>query len=458
MDEYGIDKGLIGVGAEVSKRALADHPDRFVGSIEVDPNDITKAVRRIRTAHEEYGIKAVTTFPSGCNPPVPVSDRRYYPIYQTCIDLGLPIVANAGIAGPRLPSHVQDVMHFDQVCYDFPELVIVMRHGAEPWEALAVKLMLKWPGLHYMTSAFAPKYYPRAIIDYANTRGADKIMYAGYYPMGLSLERIFTEMPEVPFRDHVWAPFLRENAAAGVQARCLTPPSATRSSRPTATPARTTRPTGSTSTRPGGTSSTPGGASTPTRSATCRATGGPATGTTSAASPSRRPTASSPRSIFPNTVPPFFPTGAVVARPPTPEELPRRLAGIRAHNRWLVEFCGRHPERRAGIAQIFLNDVDEAIADVEFAAANGLRGGVLLPAVPPDTPHIEPLYSTAYDPLWAACEELGVVLNHHSGGGAPDYGRHPGGRHGLDRRGRRSGPAAHSATCSWAACSSASRS
>ena len=139
-------------GPGVAKQALAAHPDRFVASLEVDPNDITGAVRRIRKAHEEHGIKAVTTFPSGCNPPVPVSDRRYYPIYQTCIDLGLPIIANAGIAGPRLPSHVQDVMHFDQVCYDFPELVIVMRHGAEPWEALAVKLMLKWPGLHYMTT------------------------------------------------------------------------------------------------------------------------------------------------------------------------------------------------------------------------------------------------------------------------------------------------------------------
>jgi predicted TIM-barrel fold metal-dependent hydrolase len=127
---------------------------------------------------------------------------------------------------------------------------------------------------------------------------------------------------------------------------------------------------------------------------------------------------------FPNTVPPFFPTGALVARPPTPEELPRRLAGIRAHNRWLADFCGRHPERRAGIAQLFLNDLDEAIADVQFAAENGLRGGVLLPAVPPDAPHLEPLYSEAYDPLWAACEELGVVVNHHSGSGAPDYGPH----------------------------------
>jgi len=143
---------------------------------------------------------------------VPVSDRRYYPVYQACIDLDIPIIVNAGIAGPRLPSACQDVMHFDQVCYDFPELRIVMRHGAEPWEELAVKLMLKWPGLFYMTSGFAPRYYPKAIIDYANTRGADKVMYAGYYPMGLTLERIFRELPDVPFRDHVWPKFLRENA------------------------------------------------------------------------------------------------------------------------------------------------------------------------------------------------------------------------------------------------------
>jgi predicted TIM-barrel fold metal-dependent hydrolase len=130
--------------------------------------------------------------------------------------------------------------------------------------------------------------------------------------------------------------------------------------------------------------------------------------------------------VFPNTVPPFFPTGQLVARPPTPEEFPRRLAGIRAHNRWMAAWCAEEPVRRAGMAQVFLNDVDEAIADVRFAAENGLRGGILLPAVPPDTPHLEPLYSEAYDPLWAACQDLGVVVNHHSGGGSPDYGPHAG--------------------------------
>ena len=100
----------------------------------------------------------------------------------------------------------------DEVMFDFPDLIFVTRHGCEPWTELAVKLMLKWPGLHYMTSAFAPKHYPKAIIEYANTRGADKIMFCGYFPAGLTLERQFGDMPDVPFRDHVWPKFLRENA------------------------------------------------------------------------------------------------------------------------------------------------------------------------------------------------------------------------------------------------------
>ena len=54
--------------------------------------------------------------------------------------------------------------------------------------------------------------------------------------------------------------------------------------------------------------------------------------------------------VFPNTVPPFFPSFVLFARPPRPEELRQRLAGIRAHNRWMAEWCARFPERRAGIA------------------------------------------------------------------------------------------------------------
>ena len=81
--------------------------------------------------------------------------------------------------------------------------------------------------------------------------------------------------------------------------------------------------------------------------------------------------------------------------PPRPEEYEHRLAGIRAHNRWLVDFCGEFPERRAGIGQIFLNDIDDAIADVHWIKEHGLRGGILLPNIAPDVTWVRPLYDPA---------------------------------------------------------------
>jgi len=127
--------------------------------------------------------------------------------------------------------------------------------------------------------------------------------------------------------------------------------------------------------------------------------------------------------IFPNTVPPFFPTASLVARPPSARDFERRLAGIRAHNRWLADWCAVAPDRRAGVGQIFLNDVDEAVQDVRFIKESGLRGGALLPGRPDDS-EIAPLYDPVYEPLWSACEDFEVTLNHHSGSGSPNYGKY----------------------------------
>jgi predicted TIM-barrel fold metal-dependent hydrolase len=124
--------------------------------------------------------------------------------------------------------------------------------------------------------------------------------------------------------------------------------------------------------------------------------------------------------LFPNTIPPFFPSGALVTPPPNASEYAHRWAGLQAHNRWLADFCADVPGRRAGIAQILLNDVDDACAEVEFVKDAGLIGGILLPGVPPNH-EIAPLWSDVYEPLWTLCEEHDIVVNHHSGGGLPAF-------------------------------------
>jgi uncharacterized protein len=214
MDRFGIEKAMIGVSEGSATLALKTFPDRFIASgLIADPNDVMGSVNAIRRDYEQYGIRATSVFPAGTFPQVPIDDPKMYPVYATCVELGIPIFVCAGVPGPRVPFAPQEVSRIDVVMFDFPDLVFVTRHGCEPWEDLAVKLMLKWPNLHYSTSAFAPKYYPKAIIDYANSRGADKVLYAGYFPMGLSLERIFSELPNVSLKDEVWPKFLYGNAA-----------------------------------------------------------------------------------------------------------------------------------------------------------------------------------------------------------------------------------------------------
>ena len=119
--------------------------------------------------------------------------------------------------------------------------------------------------------------------------------------------------------------------------------------------------------------------------------------------------------LFPNTVPPFFPTGSVIAPRPRPRSIRRASPAFAAHNRWLADFCAEAPQRRAGQTQIFLNDVDDAIGEIVWGHEHGLRG-VLLPGVAPDTPWIEPLFSPKYDPIWRECAERGIPVTHHAGG------------------------------------------
>ncbi|MCZ6830162.1 MAG: amidohydrolase family protein [Gammaproteobacteria bacterium] len=214
MDKHGISRAMLGIDDESPTHlaALEQQPQRFFAAYEANANRGMDEVRKIKRLHAQQGIKAVTAFPSGLCPQVPINDKRWYPIYACCVELDIPFCPCVGVPGPRVPMEPQRVEHLDEVCWFFPELRIVMRHGAEPWTDLAIKLMIKYPNLHYMTSAFAPKHYPKEIIDYANTRGGDKILYAGYFPMALSLDRIFSELQNVLFREHVWPKFLSENA------------------------------------------------------------------------------------------------------------------------------------------------------------------------------------------------------------------------------------------------------
>ncbi len=86
-----------------------------------------------------------------------------------------------------------------------------MAHGADPWWAEAIRLMIKYENLHLMTSAYLPKYFPPELIHYMNTRGQHKIIYASDHPV-LSMERCIPEAEKLELRPGVLEKYLYENA------------------------------------------------------------------------------------------------------------------------------------------------------------------------------------------------------------------------------------------------------
>lgn len=130
--------------------------------------------------------------------------------------------------------------------------------------------------------------------------------------------------------------------------------------------------------------------------------------------------------IFPDGItemnmPPF---GAGLSLPTENVDPELQWAGARAHNRWLVEFCQMAPERRAGVAITpVLWDTDTAVQEIHWAKKHGLAG-ILIPS---RWGKLDAYHHPKYEPIWAACEELGMVVHLHSGS-APmeDYGDHQG--------------------------------
>jgi len=227
MDRTGVEKAVLSIDAEHPDEATlafpAARPDRFSLAAGLDPRRGMKTVRALEALVSSAPVAMARVTPFLCD--LPPHHRTYYPIYAKCIELDVTIAVNTGIPGPPMPGECQHPMHLDRVCLDFPELKLVMAHGADPWWGVAIRLMLKYANLHLMTSAYAPKYLPPELIKFMNTRGSDKVMFASDHPV-LSMERCITEAQALDLRDGVLDKYLYANAERVFFARESGPSSA----------------------------------------------------------------------------------------------------------------------------------------------------------------------------------------------------------------------------------------
>lgn len=213
MDAAGVDKAILLIEAESPAEQILAFtqaaPDRFFLAASVNPTHHMDAVWALEDLVRSAPVVMARVIPFIHD--LAPNHRSYYPLYTRCIDLDLPISINTGLPGPPVPGECQHPMHLDRVCYELPELRVCMAHGADPWWGEAIRLMIKYPNLHLMTSAYLPKYLPPDLIHYMNTRGQHKILYASDHP-ALSMGRCIEEAQKLDLREGVLDRFLYANA------------------------------------------------------------------------------------------------------------------------------------------------------------------------------------------------------------------------------------------------------
>ncbi len=213
MDSIGVEKALLTLDPYKPNQRILDFtkqfPGRFFLAAAPRIKKGMKALWGLEDLAKDYPVVMARVTPFEID--LPPSDAIYYPLYAKCIEMDIPVGINTGIPGPPMPGECQNPMYLDRVCLHFPELKVIMQHGADPWWDIAMRLMLKYKNLYMMTSAYSPKYLPSTVIHFMNTRGKNKIMFASDHPV-LSMDRCLNEAKELDLRPGVLEKYLYENA------------------------------------------------------------------------------------------------------------------------------------------------------------------------------------------------------------------------------------------------------
>jgi uncharacterized protein len=189
---------------------VAESKGRLIGVGSVDISKPMAAMREVRRCVQELGFKGIRVLPWLWE--APPTDRRFYPVYAACCEMGVPFCTQIGHTGPLMPSEVGRPMYLDQVAIDFPELTIVGGHIGYPWTDEAIAVATKHERVFIDTSAYTVRRYPPQLVEYLRAHGRRKVLWGSNYPM-IAPAKALQGLETLGLDDETRALFLGGNAA-----------------------------------------------------------------------------------------------------------------------------------------------------------------------------------------------------------------------------------------------------
>lgn len=189
------------------------HPGRFSGLAGIDPFRGMAGVRELEQGVREFGFVGAHLYPHHFE--LAPDHAKYYPYYAKCCELDVPIMMQVGqnliYQNDRRRRSVGRPITLDAVACDFPELKLIGIHIGTPWAEEMIAMAWKHANVFIGTDAYAPKYWPPALVHYINTYGREKVMFGTDWPV-VDPVRAMREIEELGIRPEAKPYLLRENA------------------------------------------------------------------------------------------------------------------------------------------------------------------------------------------------------------------------------------------------------
>jgi hypothetical protein len=207
MFSYLQKKPMLSCTLEHLAAVVRKYPDRLIGMATYNPFAITQSLRDLEKAVKQYGFKAVYVHIFGFD--IPLNDRKMYPLFQKCVELGIPISMQTGYVLEGMPSEHGRPIYLDRIALDFPELVIIGTHTGYPWTEELISMGYKFENVYVGCSAHLPKYWDPSLVRYINTRGQNKVIFGtNLIPFKLMVPQV----EELGLREEAKNKLLHDNA------------------------------------------------------------------------------------------------------------------------------------------------------------------------------------------------------------------------------------------------------
>ena len=182
-------------------------PGRIIKGVSYNPYRIEESLREIEKAVKEYGFKCCFMHPMTFG--LAANDKKLYPCYAKCDELGIPVGFQVGHSAEVLPSEVGRPMYADEVALDFPNLTIILSHTGWPWIEEWVAMCWKHPNVYGDTAAYFPRGFEPGVVSFIDGRGRDKAILS---TNGFGLKRNKEQVMQMQIREENKKRFLRDNA------------------------------------------------------------------------------------------------------------------------------------------------------------------------------------------------------------------------------------------------------